>query len=317
MKNKLKKSKIIVPALALITATTVASVTGTVAWFTAARTATVNASTFETKALEANLHVYSTGLVGTSSNDSNTSPTGSSTVTVDGSITHGSYNAQAITATTQGKLYVANIDEDKVVSSFSSHGTLADAQKNASSPTVTQHSTWWAGSYTEGTTTKNIWYAVAWKMNFSATHSADDAISLFVDYKSCKFTDATSGGTTMAGLRIALMTDTSVRVIGGENETNHVKGTEKTEVEKYNSGIYHVAGEDGYTKASDKTVFTSNAGLINTMTVDTSKTLSTLEVTAVAWFEGESDKIVTDTDTVMSKVSASLAFYTRINQATA
>ena len=53
------------------------------------------------------------------------------------------------------------------------------------------------------------------------------------------------------------------------------------------------------------------------MTANDTKVSSTLEVTAVAWFEGESTKVVTDTSTVMSKVSASLAFYTRINQVTA
>ena len=37
----MKKSKIIVPALAIITLSTAASITGTVAWFTANRTASV------------------------------------------------------------------------------------------------------------------------------------------------------------------------------------------------------------------------------------------------------------------------------------
>ena len=56
--------------------------------------------------------------------------------------------------------------------------------------------------------------------------------------------------------------------------------------------------------------------LLGSMTANDTKVSSTLEVTAVAWFEGESTKVVTDTSTVMSKVSASLAFYTRINQVT-
>ena len=60
MKNKFKKSKIIVPALTLITATTVASVTGTVAWFTATRAVTVSATTFETRAENSSLSVVTT-----------------------------------------------------------------------------------------------------------------------------------------------------------------------------------------------------------------------------------------------------------------
>ncbi len=314
MKNKFKKSKIIVPALALITATTVASVTGTVAWFTAARVATVNASTFETKALEANLLVKSTALVGTTASES--TATASSTVTVNGAMTHGSYNAQANNGNYSGELYVANIDEDAKVSSFSSHGNLTAAQTNATNPTAETHSTWWAGSYTESSNSKNIWYGVAWQMDFSSVHSADDTLSLFVDYKSCTFTDSKEGGTTMQGLRIALMTGSVVRVLGGNStETNHVKGINSTEVEKFATGVYNYVGtQSQYTKAADKTDFSSNVGLLGAMTVDTSKTNSTLTVTAVAWFEGEDGSIVAGQNTVMSKVAASLSFYTRINK---
>ncbi len=315
MKNKFKKSKIIVPALALITATTVASVTGTVAWFTASRVAIVNASTFETKALDTNLLVKSSKLVGVTSSES--SATASSTVTVDGAMTHGSYNAQASNGTYSGELYVANIDEDSTVSSFSSHGTLAVAQNNAVNPTVETHSTWWAGSYTEGGSSKNIWYGVAWQMDFSSVHSADDTLSLFVDYKNTTFTDNKEGGTTMPGLRIALMTGSTVRVLGGESsETNHVTGTQSTNVNTFTSGVYNYVGSSSkYTKAVDKTDFSTNVGLLGAMTVDTSKTSSKLSVTAVAWYEGESTAIVKDA--TMSQVSATLSFYTRVNKANA
>ena len=40
----MKKSRIIVPALAMLTLSVAASVTGTVAWFTASRTASIKAS---------------------------------------------------------------------------------------------------------------------------------------------------------------------------------------------------------------------------------------------------------------------------------
>ena len=320
MKNKFKKSKIIIPALALITATTVASVTGTVAWFTAARVATVNASTFETRALDANLLVKSTQLVGTSASETTAAAT--STVTVDGSLTHGSYNATASNGTYSGELYVANVDESATVSSYSSHGILAKAQENTAAPTAETHSTWWAGSYIESNNIKNIWYGVAWQMEFSSTHSADDTLSLFVDYKTTTFSDGVTGGTTMPGLRIALMTGNTVRVLGGEStETNHVTGTNTGNVSKFGNGVYNYVGTNSqYSKANDKTDFSSNVGLLGAMSAnENSKTSSTLTVTAVAWYEGESSAIVTKTtsgDSIMSKVSASLSFYTRINQVT-
>ena len=308
MKNKFKKSKIIVPALALITATTAASVTGTVAWFTAARTATVSASTFETKALSTSLTVKSTKLVGTTNVDTTASAT--SSITVDGAITHGSYNAIANNA---GILYVANVDEDAKVTSFSSYGTVSDATAKAENPTATEHSKWWAGSYADGSTTKNIWYAVAWQMEFTAGHAADDSLSLFIDYSSCTFGEGNTGGTTLPGLRIAFITSTNYKVMGGEDETNHATGTTKSDLGTFGDN-YNVVADSSYAKAEDKTTFTTNKGYLGAMTkAKTGDTTSTLTVTAVAWFEGESSTIVTSDSTIMSKVNASLAFYTRIN----
>jgi len=89
MKNKFKKSKIIVLALALITATTVASVTGTVAWFTANRAVTVTLNAFASTKLESNLEVTLTSGNGTSVNSSN-----SKQIDIDGKLTHGSYDAK-------------------------------------------------------------------------------------------------------------------------------------------------------------------------------------------------------------------------------
>ena len=306
----MKKSKILIPAVAVLALSVGASVTGTVAWFTSSRTATVSAGVFESKALSANLKVKSTALVGMTTKDSEA--TDKSTITVDGALTHGSYNATKANA---GLLYVANTDDDKKVTSYSSLGDLATAKTNASAPTTTSHSKWWAGEDAAATTNKYIWYGVAWEMAFTAGHNVDDTVSLFVDYKSTTFTDGKDGGTTMPGLRIALMTANTVRVIGGEAETNHVTGTTTEDVDKFDTGVYNVAGAS-YTKAVDKTDFSTNVGLIDKMTVAESKVSSTLTVTAVAWFEGESTAVVSD-NAVMSKVTASLAFYTRINKASA
>ena len=50
----MKKSRIIVPALALIALSTVASITGTVAWFTASRSVQINAGNFAITKTSAN-----------------------------------------------------------------------------------------------------------------------------------------------------------------------------------------------------------------------------------------------------------------------
>ena len=65
MKKNFKKSKfVILPALATLVLTGVASVTGTVAWFTANRAVTVTGNKFETKILDGDLSVAITKGVG-------------------------------------------------------------------------------------------------------------------------------------------------------------------------------------------------------------------------------------------------------------
>lgn len=78
----MKKSKILIPAFAVLALSVGASVTGTVAWFTASRSATFG-STFATKDLEGSLSVKSTGLIGTTEGTSGN-------ITVDGGLYHGS-----------------------------------------------------------------------------------------------------------------------------------------------------------------------------------------------------------------------------------
>ena len=316
MKNKFKKSKIIVPALALITTTTVASVTGTVAWFTANRTATVTASTFKSTAQNSSLKVSTEALVGTS-NATSTAATEAS-ISIDGSLTHGSYNAQAITSSSQGELYVADFGgDDTVVTGYSSKGTLGYAKTNASGTTTEQHSTWAAEVSSDSD--KKIWYAVAWKMTFKVegTTSLSTTSSLFFDPTATKFTDSVDKGQTLQGLRIALMTSSKFTVVGGlEGASNekHVKETwtksasdsnASTHTASFATGIYHKYGEE-VTKAVDASADTLQGHACYLGDIDAT---DGLEVTAVAWFEGEDNSIVKDK--TMSNVTAALSFYSR------
>ena len=61
----MKKSKILVPALAVLAFSTAASITGTVAWFTASRTATFNAGAYTVAAATSGLDYSLTAGVGT------------------------------------------------------------------------------------------------------------------------------------------------------------------------------------------------------------------------------------------------------------
>ena len=80
----MKKTKVLIPGLALIAFSTVASIAGSVAWFTANRLATVNAGTYAVVKTTANLECAVTGVLGTSAS--------SNTVTVTDVLTDGSFN---------------------------------------------------------------------------------------------------------------------------------------------------------------------------------------------------------------------------------
>ena len=92
----MKKTKVLIPGLALIAFSTVASIAGSVAWFTANRTATVNAGSYAVVKTNANLEVSLAPGVGTS--------TSGTTVTFNGKLTDGSLNHS-----TQ-KVYTPNAD---------------------------------------------------------------------------------------------------------------------------------------------------------------------------------------------------------------
>ena len=261
MKNKFKKSKIIVPALALITATTVASVTGTVAWFTANRAVTVKAENFIATKVESNLVVTTAGRIGTAATDDEkgiTTTTGTDTTTTN-KLTHGSYDAQNAAA---GSLYVAQISDDGTsVTDFTDLGAEATA-KQATATTSTNK--WLAR--TDSTSNVNTWYGVSWTMKFKLENASTNTNDyLFLDPSASTYTHIGTGTTTTApGFRIAFMTSSTFKVMGGDAETTHVdadmaKGTyaKTTDTDvNANKTYYTRSGEEGsytYTKVTSPT----------------------------------------------------------------
>ena len=61
----MKKSKIIVPALGILLLSTAASISGTVAWFTASRTFSTHVNAFSVGSVDGNLSGVCAGVVGT------------------------------------------------------------------------------------------------------------------------------------------------------------------------------------------------------------------------------------------------------------
>ena len=315
MKNKFKKSKIIVPALALITATTVASVTGTVAWFTASRVATASTSKFDAVALDSALNVVSESGIGTTGDDTASS---TNTVTVDGNLTHGSYDAKAISTddTNNGHLYVANLNGDDttaVVTSYTDLGTISS--EITGEGTNTQHA-WKAG--TKGN--QSVWYGISWTLKFSQTNNnaTNEDNYLLFDPSSTTFSQKDESGLTIKGLRVALMTSSKFLVVAGDDTNTHIDSTTEVEttklpafdkgnfvkvgtsVNKINDYAVNGTGETGKSVADSKYTFGVIPATAN----------STIDITCVAWFEG-TDENVESTKMLSTQVVASLKFYSR------
>lgn len=134
---------------------------------------------------------------------------------------------------------------------------------------------------------------------------------LFVSFKGSKFTGE---GDTIKGLRIAFMTSESFTVVAGDEASSHVihsgvvDGTH--EIGSFtgnydNTTNYGVNGEN-YAEANDSTSETlkSNKGYLGKI-----DHANGIEVTAVAWFEGENPNVATGK--ALSDVSASIKVYSR------
>ena len=301
MKNKLKKSKIIVPALALITATTAASVTGTVAWFSANRAATVTAQ-FQATDSEGSLLVKTVAGVGTTVATSVDYAT-TNAVTVDGKLTHGSYNAST-SGGTDGLLYVANISEDStdaskyVVDGYSSKGAIAD---NTGTNISASDLPWCAGEDSES---NKIWYAVSWTVSLKLKTAGNTSTTkmAFVDFNKSTFSDAVDVNN---GFRVAILDGAHTYIIGKDATATHV--VSETATGTWNP--YHQFGE-AYTKVKDNASKASAETVANGFLFELSGTDSK-DLTVVAWYEGEDTNVVSKDTNKFNASDLSLNFYCR------
>ena len=112
----MKKSRIIIPALAMIAFSMAASVTGAVAWFTAQRTAKVNAGTYAVVKTTSDLAISATAGVGTSVDNSGATKA----VTFNGKLTDGSFDHVG------NKIYTPNESGNSVAAGNKGEIALSD-----------------------------------------------------------------------------------------------------------------------------------------------------------------------------------------------
>ena len=302
----MKKSKIIIPALAMIAFSAAASISGAVAWFTASRQATINAGTYAVVKTNADLACQVEDGVGVVS-ASNPQGDGARVVSLSGNdevskLTDGSFNHEEstfITPSSDGKSFQQDLCDFKL----GSEGYAGKLLRSSS---------------TVAGVTTNIYTAVTWKMTFTISFGAVPGdVGLFLDYAASSYT--VSGGdaaVTAKGFRTAFIPTGANKANG---ETHVFAKLQTTENCRYVPSYVAPTGDpattnmSGQAYADDNVLIASDAGLtalpensIDETTgsarkdyfgkfVFSSGSQVTLSFDVVCWFEGTDPTIVNRT----------------------
>ena len=176
----MKKSKIIVPALAMIAFSTAASIAGSVAWFTASRQVNFDAGEYSVVKLTSNLDCVVTGGVGT------TVDTDTNTVTFNGLLTDGSFNHKTKTF----------------------YKPTADGKHISNETYVLGASGWQTGLVRGTANAKTVYTAATFEISFTVNFgSGAPDLALFLNNEGQANTKVTTTGTvfTASGFRMAFI----------------------------------------------------------------------------------------------------------------
>ena len=308
----MKKSRIIIPALAMIAFSMAASITGAVAWFTATRTASISAGTYAVVKTSANLSVTATAGYATTATNSEDGTT--HTVTVGGVLTDGSFNHSS------GNVITPD-DSGSKIKSVTAHGSMDDSNM--------------LRGVTGGSSSQNIYTAVSFNLSFTVTFSSNSGdIGLYLDRNyensniNSRFTvDGGAAASSATGFRMAFLpTGTN----SSSGETRVFAGLQASSNCKYVSGsTVNAALDNSGTYGTNVLIDSSHAGTSESPEVlpdsfDTRANATgrcdyfgvfaapstpgavTLEYKVVCWFEG-TDPNVVNTATLQS-VIATLSF---------
>ena len=321
--TKLKKSAVVIPALARIAVTAAASVSGTVAWFTANRSVTVNASNFAAQSQNGDLTISldESSLLGVTKDTDKKSVTRAA----NSVLTDASFNLT--------NLYTKERDDEGKVTGFKDLGKITVPAEGG-----TQFNSNWSANAGSGLT---LYYAVSWTWNFTYTFTSDTTdMALYFDLgaSSFAFTDAKVGentvdmngthqdtytGNVSKGFRLAMVSKAStenepkniVWAPEGANVKTHVNGTKLNETASFLDSEFHADLETaGYTKATDKLNVEddqiSDPNNAYCYLGRLTKAANNFNVVCTAWFEGTDTTNVVNTAQNVA-VSATQKFYVR------
>lgn len=283
----MKKTKIIIPAMGMLLLSTAASISGSLAWFTANRSVQVNTNSFAVESTDGSLSVEATAGTAT---------------TVESGVVYAKVDSENIKLTdasydiTADKLYTDIVKDDGTQPSAASDYELCPEG--------------WAVPTASG-----IYYGASFNLAFTYTFRGDlTNMDLFFDLNSSVTNNPGEGELTKHtynGFRMAF-----VAAAGGEkfvwapNRASSVEGVNKHLTEGIVETTY-AAGEIAYSN-TPKTLYNdgvaSNATTVNHLGVLTS-TVNTLNVKCVVWYEGTDPDVINDA--TMDNVAATLKFYVR------
>lgn len=320
----MKKSKLIVPAaLAVMLLSTAASVTGTVAWFTANRTVSIDADNFEVVSTDGSLSYSLTAGNCTSVTGSGTSAKVS--VSTDLKLTDASVDFTTASA--------PRVFTDEALDTGNQPNTFSEVTLGSGKTFLS------ANEYAVPGTNNTVFYCATWKITFSYDfNGGPTSVDLFFNagestMSYTKTRDALNSATTntFTGFRIGMATS-SKAIVFADHETlgycNYItqSGTNAAAVASSAAAGSYAA----YTLVSasggnlvDSSITTSNFALavdgtngntsrgdyLGTISKPAEGTTGTFDVNCYAWFEGTDPGIVNNSE--FHKMASALKFYTR------
>lgn len=287
----MKKSRIILPAVALLTISTVAAASSTVAWFSATREITINTNEVGVYNPESNLEIVLTGVTEAGSKVKDNAP---KIIDLPSYLRDGSVDLNS------GKVYKKDLvatDTYNEVTNFTSEKALINDQETV------------------------IYRATSWTMNFSMKDATPDSYAIFLNISNLatsfthKAVSEKAEENVYKSLRLGLKYDGGFVVVApfydatNDNSLAYVNGTSSTGT--YYKAIIANSAKIGTSEITTDTL--NGAGYKDTNayvgTIAGGKDQS-LEVTAYLWFEGMDKNCVNGLESVLNtKVNAALSFY--------
>ena len=311
----MKKSKIIVPALGLLLLSTAASVSGTVAWFTASRFATINTGAFAVVQTDGTLTATPYYGVGTAVSGTTVNPVDGAKL---GDVSFNPATKQLWTDTGDGTAYRTIGDTDDYLTQPATNGLGTHVYK----------------------INDTTFYAYTWKITLSYTWGADfTTLNVFFDYSatgSSMTAAAQAGGTlqneTSKGLRIAMIGTSRTAVFAGLQTADNLSAVTSTSATAAygatgaTSADFSYFASTSYAKGNVLAASaTAKASYVKAVDGDASQNTredylgsithanatDTMDIYCVAWYEGTDPQIVNNKE--MEQVTSALKFYAALN----